>query len=211
MKTKIGLVDDHTILREGVIKILNEAGNVEVIHHVGSMKESHLMLDKYPAMDILLCDINLPDGNGYEILSYIKEYNYKPKVIFLTMHDKSSMATKAIELGAMGYLTKDAVKAELLNAIETVSVGKKYFGHNIMQNIVENMNKPQEGKEYFKKILSKREYQVLDLIVEGQDTKEIADQLHISEKTASNYRISIMQKCNVKNLVQLLKLYLRYV
>jgi DNA-binding NarL/FixJ family response regulator len=75
---------------------------------------------------------------------------------------------------------------------------------------VENMNKPREGHGFFKRVLSKRELEVLDLIVEGLDTKDIADKLFISEKTAANYRISIQQKCDVKNVVQLIKLYLQH-
>lgn len=207
---KISLLDDHAILREGIIKILEEAGEYDIIADIGTVKEAKLLLDKNPQLEILLCDINLPDGNGYEILEYAKAYNHGVKIIFLTMHDKPAFATKAIEEGAMGYLTKDTLKGELINAINAVQQGKKYFGQDIMLNIVENMNNPDEGKDYFKRILSKREFEVLELIVEGLETKEIADQLFISEKTAANYRNSIMQKCNVKNLVQLIKLYLKH-
>lgn len=207
---KIVVADDHAMLREGMVSILQASGKVEVMAEAGSVQEAKNMLEKYPEAEILLCDINFPDGDGYEVLDYSKRYNKAVKIIFLTMHDKSSYATKAIEAGAMGYLTKDAAKEELLTALVTVRSGKKYFGQNIMSNIVENINKPREGHDFFRKVLSRRELEVLELIVEGLDTNEIADKLFISEKTAANYRISILQKCDVKNVVQLIKLYLQH-
>src|SRR5690606_17778717 len=181
------------------------------IKDVGSIKEVKILLDRHPEIEILLCDINFPDGDGYEILAYIEKYNIGTKVIMLTMHDKSSFATKALEAGAMGYLTKDTAKEELIFAILSVKKGNKYFGHRIMNNMVENMNKPHENHDFFKKVLSKRELEVLELIVEGLDTNEIANKLFISEKTVANYRNSILQKCDIKNIVQLIKFYLQNV
>jgi DNA-binding NarL/FixJ family response regulator len=207
---KIAVADDHSILREGIVNIIQASGDVKVLAEAGTVHDAKKLLEKYPEVEILLCDINFPDGDGYEVLEYTKRYNKAVKIIFLTMHDKSSFATKAIEAGAMGYLTKDAAKEELIAALVAVKNGKKYFGQNIMNNIVENMNKPREGHDFFKRVLSKRELEVLDLIVEGLDTKDIADKLFISEKTAANYRISIQQKCDVKNVVQLIKLYLQH-
>jgi DNA-binding NarL/FixJ family response regulator len=207
---KIALADDHGILREGMATILQASGKVEVVAEAATVAEAKTLLDEHPEVAILLCDINFPDGDGYAVLEYAKTYNKAVRIIFLTMHDKSSFATKAIEAGAMGYLTKDAAKEELLAAIAAVNAGKKYFGQNIMSNIVENMNKPREGHDFFRKVLSKRELEVLELIIEGLDTDEIAGKLFISEKTAANYRNSILQKCDVKNVVQLIKLYLQH-
>lgn len=208
---KLALADDHNILREGIASVLKESGQVEIIKDVGSVKEAKILLDRHPEIEILLCDINFPDGDGYEVLAYIKKYNMATKVIMLTMHDKSSYATKALEAGALGYLTKDTAKYELISAILSVKNGNKYFGQRIMNNIVENMNKPQENHDFFKKVLSKRELEVLELIVEGLDTNEIANKLFISEKTVANYRNSILQKCDIKNIVQLIKFYLQNV
>lgn len=207
---KMLVADDHSLLREGVVNMLQLSGKCNVLAEAGSIAETKAMLDKYADADILLCDINFPDGDGYEILEYCRTYNRTVKVIFLTMHDKSSYATKAIDTGAKGYLTKDTPKDELVSGIIAVSQGKKYIGQSIMSNIVENMNKPKVGHDFFKQVLSKRELEVLDLIIEGQDTNEIAAKLFISEKTAANYRLSILQKCEVKNVVQLIKLYLQY-
>lgn len=208
---KLALADDHNILREGIASVLKESGQVEIVKDVGSVKEVKILLDRHPEIEILLCDINFPDGDGYEVLAYIKKYNMATKVIMLTMHDKSSYATKALEAGALGYLTKDTAKDELISAILSVKNGNKYFGQRIMNNIVENMNKPQENHDFFKKVLSKRELEVLELIVEGLDTNEIANKLFISEKTVANYRNSILQKCDIKNIVQLIKFYLQNV
>jgi DNA-binding NarL/FixJ family response regulator len=181
-----------------------------VLAQSGTVAETKVTLDKYGDADILLCDINFPDGDGFDVLAYCKAYNKPVKVIFLTMHDKSSYATKAMEAGAKGYLTKDTPKEELIAGIASVYHGKKYIGQDVMSNIVDNMNKPKVGHDFFKKVLSKRELEVLELIVEGQDTDEIAAKLFISEKTAANYRVSILQKSDVKNVVQLIKLYLQH-
>jgi len=206
---QLAVADDHQMLREGMVGILKSTGLINIIAEASSVQETKRMLDTHAQIEILLCDINFPDGDGFEVLDYIKQFNKKVKLIFLTMHDKSSFATKAIESGALGYVTKDAGKEELLAALLAVSAGKKYFSQSIMSNIVENMNKPKDGHDFFKKVLSKRELEVLDLIIEGLDTHEIADKLFISEKTAANYRISILQKCEVKNVVQLIKLYMQ--
>jgi DNA-binding NarL/FixJ family response regulator len=205
---RIAVCDDHSLLREGLVNILSSSGKISVEAQAGTVAEAKQMLDRHPEVSILLCDINLPDGDGYEVLKYVKTYNKAVKVVFLSMHDKSCFATRAMEAGAAGYLTKDAQKDELLTALLAVADGRKYIGQQIMINLVENMNKSNEGSDFFQKRLSKRELEVLELIVAGFDTKEIAEKLFISEKTAANYRIAIMQKCGVKNIVQLIKLYL---
>ena len=207
---KIAVADDHNLLREGLVNTLLTSGKISIVAEAGTVQETKMMLDNFPDIEILLCDINFPDGDGFEVLEHVKKFNKSAKVVFLSMHDKSSYATKAIDAGAAGYLTKDTLKEELISGLMSVASGKKYLGQNIMNNIVENMNKPKEGHAFFKSVLSKRELEVLDLIIGGLDTKEIAEKLFISEKTAANYRISILQKCDVKNVVHLIKLYLQH-
>ena len=207
---KIAVADDHSLFREGIVNMLQASGNVMVLAEAATLQETRNVLDSHPDIDVLLCDINFPDGDGFEILQFIKTFNKATKVLFLSMHDKSSYATKAIDCGAYGYLTKDTAREELISGLLAVASGKKYLGQNIMASIVENMNKPREGHNFFKNVLSKRELEVLEIIIEGLDTNEIADKLFISEKTAANYRVSIMRKCDVKNVVQLIKLYLQH-
>lgn len=207
---KIAVADDHAMLREGVVTIIKGFSDVEVVGEASSVREAKQLLSNHRDVELLLCDINFPDGTGFDVLEYCRQYNSAAKVVFLTMHDKSSFATKAIEAGAMGYITKDSDKSELQAAVTAVRNGKKYFSQSIMSNIVENMSKPQEDHNFFRKVLSRRELEVLELIVEGRETTEIAEKLFISEKTAANYRISILQKCDVKNVVQLIKLYMQH-
>src|SRR5690606_7859877 len=154
---------------------------VDIVAEAGTVADTKALLDKYPDISILLCDINFPDGDGFEVLQYVNDYNKSTKVIFLSMHDKSSYATRAIDAGASGYLTKEVQKEELLTALISVSNGRKYIGQDIMNDIVENIHRPVEDHSFFQKILSKRELEVLELIVAGVDTKEIADRLFISE------------------------------
>lgn len=207
---KIAVADDHSLFREGILNMLRVSGNFSIVAEASTVKETKSMLDAHSNLDVLLCDINFPDGEGFEILEFIKAFNKATKVVFLSMHDKSSYATKAIDCGAYGYLTKDTALDELISGLQAVASGKKYLGQNIMSSIVENMNKPRQGHNFFNNVLSKRELEVLEMIIEGLDTNEIADKLSISEKTAANYRVSIMRKCDVKNVVQLIKLYLQH-
>jgi len=207
---KVAVADDHKILREGITKIINDSTVATVVAEADSVAEVKSILEKKNFIDVLVCDINFQDGDGYEVLDYCKKFNKKVKVILLSMHDQSPYAAKAMESGALGYLTKDSSKEELLSAIQNAVVGKKYLSQSIMSNIVENLNKPRRDKNYFASLLSKRELEVLELVVEGLDTDEIAEKLFISDKTAANYRVSILQKCGVKNVVQLIRLYTKH-
>jgi len=207
---RVAVADDHKILREGITKIINDSTTVRVVAEADSVAEVKSILEKENFIDVLVCDINFQDGDGYEVLDFCKKFNKKAKVILLSIHDQSPYATKAIEAGAMGYLTKDSSKEELLSAIQNAAVGKKFLSQSIMSNIVENLNKPRRDKNYFASLLSKRELEVLELVVAGLDTDEIAEKLFISDKTAANYRVSILQKCGVKNVVQLIKLYTKH-
>ncbi len=207
---KVAVADDHKILREGITKIINDSTVATVVAEADSVAEVKRILEKKNFIDVLVCDINFQDGDGYEVLDYCKKFNKKVKVILLSIHDQSPYATKAIEAGAMGYLTKDSSKEELLLAIQNAVVGKKFLSQSIMSNIVENLNKPRKDKSYFASLLSKRELEVLELVVAGLDTNEIAEKLFISDKTAANYRVSILQKCGAKNVVQLIKLYTKH-
>ncbi len=207
---KVAVADDHKILREGIIKIINDSTVATVVSEADSVAAVKRLLEKEAGIEVLLCDINFQDGDGYEVLDYCKKYNKKVRVILLSIHDQSAYATKAIEAGALGYLTKDASKEEVISAIQSAVAGKKFLSQSIMSNIVENMNNPTKSHDFFTKVLSKRELEVLELVVAGNGTNEIANKLFISDKTAANYRISILQKCGVKNVVQLIKLYMEH-
>ncbi|XOV93415.1 MAG: response regulator [Bacteroidota bacterium] len=205
---KLAVVDDHKILREGIVKIIEDSSIATVIAESDSVSGIKKLLDNNSDIEVLLCDLNLQDGNGFEVLEYCNRFNKKVKVILLSIFDQSDYATKAINSGALGYLTKDSSSEEVISAIKNAVEGKKYLSQRIMSDLIENINNPGKKYDHFKKILSKRELDVLELIVAGDDTKEIAEKLFISEKTAANYRISIQQKCGVKNIVQLIKLYM---
>jgi two-component system, NarL family, invasion response regulator UvrY len=205
---KVAVADDHKILREGVIKIINESSIATVVAEADSVAEVKRLLENRPEIEVLMCDISFRDGSGYEVLEYCKKYNKRVKVILLSIYDQSPYATKAIEGGAVGYLTKDSSKEELLSAIENAASGKKYLSQSIMSDLVDNLNNPKKSHDFFSKVLSRREMEVLELVVAGLDTNEIADKLFISEKTVANYRLSILEKCGVKNIVHLIKLYM---
>jgi DNA-binding NarL/FixJ family response regulator len=210
---KIIVADDHAILKEGIAKLLDEYEDILVVGQATDGAQTiHLVEHHQP--HVLVSDINMGKLNGYEVLQEIKTKNLATKVLFLTMHDKPDNIFKAMEMGASGYLTKDTIKEELIQAIRTINQGRVYFGQSIMKIIVDNRSQP--GKEErvsdkFKNLLSAREIEILSLVSEGLSSKQISEKLFISERTVANHRLNIMNKCGVSNTVELVKMYLNYI
>jgi DNA-binding NarL/FixJ family response regulator len=210
---KVIIADDHAILKEGVSKLLSEYEDILVVGEATEGQQT-LALVEHHQPHVLVTDINMNGLNGYEILQQIRKKNISTKVLFLTMHDKPENIFKAMEMGASGYLTKDTIKEELIQAIRSINQGKFYFGQSIMKIIVDNRST--QGKEAkpentFKDLLSPREFEILTLVSEGLSSKQISERLFISERTVANHRLNIMNKCGVSNTVELVKLYLNHI
>ncbi len=207
----IVIVDDHSILQQGLTSLLREYNDFAVVGEAANGSDA-LRLVETLLPDVLITDISMPGLSGYELLETIKAKGLATKVLFLTMHDKPDFIVKAINLGAAGYLTKDTRKDELVQAVRKVYDNQVYYGQNIMQTIISEFatRKNASHKESdLEALLSKREYEILTLIAEGLSSRQIAEKLFISERTVSNHRLNIMSKCNANNTIELVKLYLR--
>jgi DNA-binding NarL/FixJ family response regulator len=208
---RVVLVDDHVILQQGIASLLREYEDVEVVGEASSGPEALLLVETL-LPDVLISDVAMPHLSGYDLLEQVKARQVPTRVLFLTMYDKPDFITKALQMGVAGYLTKDTVKDELVQAVRAISSGQVYFGRRIMQAIANEFvaikSAPRQGENLRTK-LSKREYEIIVLISEGLSTRQIADKLFISERTVSNHRVNIMNKCNVNNSVELAKLYLQ--
>ena len=149
----------------------------------------------------------MPHLNGIEVVEKIKQTHPEVKTLVLSMHDSEEYVLKSIKAGADGYLLKGASKEEFLKALHTVASGGKYFAGDISSILIKNLNgSGGEAKSSKPKLdfnLTKRERQILDLVLEGLSNKEIGEQLDISKRTAEVHRFNLMKKLDVKNLMEL--------
>jgi DNA-binding NarL/FixJ family response regulator len=210
-KISLVIADDHAILREGVAKLLTDYHDLEVVGEAIDGQQALELVERLQP-DILITDINMPQCSGFVVLEQVIARALPTKVLFLTMLDAQEFVFKAGVLGVSGYLSKDTVKTELVTAIRAVNSGKTYYGQSIMHKIITNSHPRNAGNTPEKKLhelLSPREYEILHLVSEGLSSKQISEKLFISERTVANHRLNIMNKCGVKNAVELVKLYLQ--
>jgi len=199
--SKILIVDDHAIVREGLKKILNCFTAVEEIEEACNGKEALEKIRK-KEFNIVLLDISLPDGNGLDILKQIKKIKPNLQVLILSIHPEERYAIRTLKAGASGYLTKDRVPQELVKAVREILKGRKYITSSLAEKLVQNLEN--RTKKPLHENLSDREYQVLCLIASGKTVKEIAKELYLSEKTISTYRTRILEKMKMKNNAELI-------
>jgi len=211
MTIRILLADDHAIVRDGIKYLLEEEENIEVVGEASNGLEA-LELVKKTQPDLLIIDVRMPEMNGIEAVKILNQKPTNTKAIVLSMHDSEEYILKAIEAKAMGYLLKDADKTEVLKAIHTVYNGEKYFSGDISNVIVNNLLKKStsdptitsKSKEIDNKLnLTKKEIEILNLILLGKTNKEISLELNKSKRTIETHRFNLMKKMNVKNLMEL--------
>ncbi len=207
-KIKVVLADDHVLVRNGIKALLEDESNVEVIDEASDGKEAIEVLGRTNP-DILIVDIRMPEMNGIEVVTEIHRLSIKTKTLVLSMHDSEEYVVKAIQAGADGYLLKGASKEEFMKALHKIVAGGKYFTGDVTNIIMSNFvnNEPKEQKELTKKQpfkLTKRESQILSLVLELKNNKDIADALNISKRTAEVHRFNLMKKLEVKNLIELI-------
>ena len=210
-KISVVLADDHAILTEGTSSILSEYDYIELVGVASNSEEAYeLVLANNP--DILVSDISMPGKSIFDIADEINEdSNIQTKVLIFSMHDSSDYVYKALNSNISGYITKNAQKSELLKAIRSVADGDEYYSQSITQTIVKGFKNRKQGGVATQNpinVLSKREKEVMTLLIEGYNSKQIAEKLYLSERTVSNHRANMLQKCKVNNTVELVKLYL---
>ncbi len=200
---KVVIADDHALIREGIKQILELESDIAVIGQAGDGEEAfNMAMELNP--DIILLDINMPKLNGIETLRKFKDMGIKSKVIILTIHEDKEYILKTLKLGANGYMLKDSSADSLIKGIRDVAKGEKY----IQPSVADLVSRSSNYDEYFNvsidKInsLTKREYEVLILIAEGLNNKDIADRLYISEKTVKNHVSNIFKKLDLNDRVQ---------
>lgn len=210
-KIQVVLVDDHTIVRNGLRSILESTDEIEVIGEASNGEEA---LEKiaYLKPQIMLIDISMPGMSGIELVGKVVKQNNSIRPVILSMHNDDAYILKSVEAGACGYLLKDATREEILSALHMVKDGEKYFNPAVAAVIVNGylsqVQKVERVSESRKTLLSKKEKEVLRLLVEGMSSRQIADRLDLSVRTVDNHRANMMRRLQVHNAAELVKLAL---
>lgn len=201
------IMDDHALIRKGIILLLEQYKDVEV---VGEAEEGGIAIQLASQMlpDVILMDISIPNGlDGFTVAKEIIRSLPSVKIIMLTMHEEIGHIQKAIETGAHGYLLKNSQGGELYEAINAVRNGEMYYKVGISEKQLEKLFE-QKGKEK-RGLLTEREQAVVELTVLGYSNIEIGQKLYISSKTVENHKSNIMQKLELKNRSELIQYGLR--
>jgi DNA-binding NarL/FixJ family response regulator len=201
MKIRILLADDHPMIRAGFKSMLDKNERFEIVGEAGNGKELIALAGQLNP-DIILVDISMPVMNGLESLEALSGQTPGVRIIILTMHEEREYILQALKSGAAGYLIKNIERFELERAIITVFEGGKYFSPIITNILAEAVSKP-EASDIAE--VTPREKEVLELVAQGNSTKQIADLLGISIRTVESHRINMLKKLKVNNTAGLIK------
>ncbi len=203
-RIRVLVADDHTLVRTGLIKILADSGDCEVVAEAADGVEA---VDKALATrpHVAVVDVSMPRLSGIEAVRRIADQLPDTRVLALTVHDEEEYVLYMVKAGASGYLVKDSAASELLDAVRTLHQGQGYFGPQAARVLAEHYRHPDRDTEDPYGTLTPREREVFHLVVEGKTTKEVAKSLGISAKTADNHRTRVMDKLGVHNAAELVR------
>jgi DNA-binding NarL/FixJ family response regulator len=206
MSIKVLLVDDHKILREGLISLLERSDDIVVVAQAENGVEALLQYQAYKP-DVVVMDMTMPVMSGIEATRKLLEESPNARVLAFSMVFDQSCVAECLKAGAKGYLLKDCAGGELITAIRTIHSGKSYLCTAITDLVINELNQKDEPKS--KQLLSSRELEVLKLIADGENTKQIAFLLEVSNKTVETIRINLMKKVGVFSIAELTKYAIR--
>ncbi len=195
------IVDDHSMVREGIKQILELDGDIKVNAEASNGKECISKL-KERNVDVLLLDINMPEMNGLQVLQYLREKKSRIKILILTIHNEVEYLIRAVEIGIEGYVLKDSDSSVLKKAIVDINDGDTFIQPELTPILKRRLDDRSLNSRKFEEALTRREIEVLKLLAEGLFNKEIAYTLSISEKTVKNHVSNIFKKINVSDRTQ---------
>ncbi len=205
---KIAIADDHKLFREGLVNLLSEAKDVEVIAQASNGAEAIEVAVKFRP-DIFIMDITMPVKNGIEATAAIAIEAPDVKVIAISMHSEKSFIKGMLDVGAMGFLLKSCNYNQVLEAIQTVMSGKKYLDGEVTDALINDFvgNAPRQNNA--DDLLSKREMEILKLYAEGKSSQEISELLFISVKTVGTHKQNVLEKLNLSSTTDMVKYALK--
>ena len=208
MSVRIVLVDDHRLVRAGIRALLEKTPQGEVVGEAADGREAFALIEKQRP-DIVLLDIAMPGLNGLDAVDRIKKEWPETKVIILSMHANEEYVVRALRSDVSGYLIKDAAVDELEDAIQTVARDEIYLSRRISKRVIRDYLTNTDEIRGPLEQLSSRQREVLQLIGEGKNTKEIADILQVSVKTIEAHRLQLMQRLDIHDIPGLVRFAIR--
>ena len=194
---KVLLADDHSIVRAGLRRIIEESGDMEVLAEASDGREAIEQVHR-ERPDVAVIDISMPGLDGLEVVSQLRVHYPELPILILTMHEEGQYVVRAIEAGAMGYLTKQSAPEQLVKAIRKVHSGSRYVTDEAAEALALRIARGAQGQSALDS-LSMRELQVLRRLALGHTNREIASAYHISIKTVDTYRSRLLKKLNLRN------------
>lgn len=202
---RILLAEDHQIVRNGIKKVLENAGTFEVIAETSNGKEALQLIEQGASPDIVLTDMNMPEMNGIELVENIKQTSQRHiKTVMLTMFDNENYVVDAFNSGVDGYLLKNISTEELMFALSHIHRNNRYICSDLAMRMFSLANHKNNVTDCMVDF-SKRETEVLSLIARGYTNKEIADKLYTSRRTVEGHRQTMINKANVRNSAELIR------
>lgn len=194
---KVLLVDDHSIVRAGLRRIIEDAGDMVVTVEAANGREA-LEQARETVLDVAVVDISMPGMDGLEVVARLHSDRPEIPILILTMHDEEQYVVRSIYSGAMGYITKQSAPEQLVKAIRQLQAGGRYLSPEAAESLALHVAKGRSGQSLLDS-LSNREIQVLRALALGQTNREIAETYHISVKTVDTYRLRLIKKLNLRN------------
>lgn len=204
---RIGIIDDHRLVRQGITRLLENEVGITVVGEAGDADEGLAMIER-ERPDVVVLDLSLPGRSGLDVLLDIHARFDTVRVLVLSMHAEDTHGIRAIKAGAAGYLTKDAVSDELASAIQRIASGRRYITQSIAEQLADDIGKPHSEAPHER--LSPREFEILLLISQGKQPRDIADILSIGERTVGTYRRRILEKLDLHSTAELVHYVLRH-
>jgi DNA-binding NarL/FixJ family response regulator len=205
------LADDHTVLREGLKLLLESQEDIIVIGNAANGRDAVRQTAKLRP-DVIIMDISMPELNGIDATYQILEMCPSTRIIVLSMHAASEHILRALKAGACGYLLKESAGKEIIQAVQTVYSGGRYLSRKISDSLIDNYLQMYGDNDIDNPLskLSPREKEIMQLVVEGKSSMEIANIIFLSPKTVETYRSRLMQKLNVSDIAGLIKIALKH-
>jgi len=198
---RVLLADDHSIVRAGLRRLLEESGDIEVVAEAADGREAIARVQADPP-DVAVIDISLPELDGLEVVQQLHALDPKLPILILTMHEEEQYVVRALAAGARGYLTKRGAPEQLVHAVRKIHAGGRYLCDTAAESLAQRLAAGDEGRSVLD-TLSTREVQVLRHLALGKTVKEIAEAYHISPKTVDTYRFRLLKKLNLRNNAEL--------
>ncbi|MBI2212485.1 MAG: response regulator transcription factor [Acidobacteria bacterium] len=204
---RVLITDDHMIVREGLRQIVSETRDISVVAEAATASEA---LDRLREVevDVVVLDLNLPDRHGVDLLAHIQSMYPRSPVLILSVHREPDYAIRLMKAGAAGYVSKDAAREQLVEAIRVVSHGEKYLESDIATSVA--LRLVSHGDESAHERLTDREFQIMLLIAGGKPPREIASELGLSVRTIGAHRAKILEKTNLRNNAEIVQYALKH-